>query len=934
MIRFFKTGVLICLLGVGFSSFIYAQTSGIAGVIIQKENGLSLEGATIRLVEEGVSSSSSVTGYFTLSSKIDGVVTLRVTKEGFVPSETSVSLRFGEVSKIEIALVQSSFSEIDDLSLLPTLSLENDDADFADGTGGQEISSILTASRDVFVSTASFVFSSARFRIRGYNPEYTNLSINGIPFNDAETGVAYFWQMGGLNDVLRARDINIGLAPVSYAFGELGGSSNIDLRPSRQWAQTRVSYAASNRSYRNRVMITHNTGMRKNGWAFSFSAARRWAQEGYIPGTFFDGYSYFLGAEKKINDKHSLSLVAFGAPTIRGGSSPAIQEMYDLAGTNYYNPNWGWQDGAKRNARVSNAHLPMAMLRHDYNINKKSVLTTSISYQAGRNGFGALNWDNAGDPRPDYYQKLPSFIADPELSSQLRNYLQENPDLLQIDWNNLYQVNYNNVRTVENADGIQGNSVTGRLAKYFMEERRIDNRVLNAVVLYENFISDKFTLNAGAHYRNFQGENYRLIQDLLGADFYINEDRFARIDFPNDPERWENDVDNPRKLLRKNDRFGYDYTVHIRQYNAWLQGVYKLRRWDFFASGRLSSSQYWREGNIRNGRFPENSFGASEKIDFLNYALKAGVTYKIDGRQYLFANGLQTTQAPLYRSVFISPRTRDEVNPHAKNENIQSVEGGYLFRNPVLKARLAGYFSRIRNQTTNISYFQDAGVDFDDDGEAEGGGNVNFVLYNVNKVYAGIEAAVEYAISPSLTLNAVAAVGDFYFANRPNALIILDNSSVPIAEDLLIYARNFYISRTPQQAYSLGLNYRSKKFWYANININYFAKNYLEFNPVRRTSQAVQDLEPGSEARSAILDQELLPNAMTVDLFGGKSWKIKKHFIYLNIGIGNLLNNTQFITGGYEQLRYDFAGQNPNRFPPRYFYAFGFNYFVNVAYRF
>src|SRR5690606_28779973 len=128
--------------------------------------------------------------------------------------------------------------------------------------------------------------------------------------------------------------------------------------------------------------------------AFSFSGSRRWAQEAYNPGTFFDGWSYFLGAEKKINEKHSLSLVAFGAPTVRGGISPVVQEMYDLAGTNYYNPNWGYQNGEKRNSRVSNAHLPMAILRHDFQINRRSNLVTAVSYQTGRNGFGALSWDN------------------------------------------------------------------------------------------------------------------------------------------------------------------------------------------------------------------------------------------------------------------------------------------------------------------------------------------------------------------------------------------------------------------------------------------------------------------------------------------------------------------------------------------------------------
>ncbi|MCB9178364.1 MAG: hypothetical protein H6590_02940 [Flavobacteriales bacterium] len=54
---------------------------------------------------------------------------------------------------------------------------------------------------------------------------------------------------------------------------------------------------------------------------------------------------YYLSAEHKINDKHSVSFSGFGAPIVQGRSGVAVQEAYDLAGTSYYNPNWGYQDG-------------------------------------------------------------------------------------------------------------------------------------------------------------------------------------------------------------------------------------------------------------------------------------------------------------------------------------------------------------------------------------------------------------------------------------------------------------------------------------------------------------------------------------------------------------------------------------------------------------
>ena len=56
-------------------------------------------------------------------------------------------------------------------------------------------------------------------------------------------------------------------------------------------------------------------------------------------------------------------------------------------------------------------------------------------------------------------------------------------------------------------------------------------------------------------------------------------------------------------------------------------------------------------------------------------------------------------------------------------------------------------------------------------------------------------------------------------------------------------------------------------------------------------------------------------------------------FLYLNVGVSNVLNNTEFVTGGYEQLRFDFETKNPDVFPSRYFYFFVRTYFVNLSWR-
>ena len=59
-------------------------------------------------------------------------------------------------------------------------------------------------------------------------------------------------------------------------------------------------------------------------------------------------------------------------------------------------------------------------------------------------------------------------------------------------------------------------------------------------------------------------------------------------------------------------------------------------------------------------------------------------------------------------------------------------------------------------------------------------------------------------------------------------------------------------------------------------------------------------------------------------------------FFSFTAGVTNLLNAT-VIQGGFEQLRFekaDVQATGINVFPPRYFYAYGTNFFVLGALRF
>lgn len=836
-----------------------------------------------------------------------------------------------DLGTIEMARILKSNELLAREDQIPTVVIAEDDLDGA-VSSSQDISGLLTASRDVFVSSAAFALGPLRFRIRGLDSENTQVFLNGVSVNSLENGRVFWSAWGGLNDVLRFRENHIGLEATDYALGGIGGSTILDTRASLQRRQLSVSYAASNRAYRNRIMATWSSGLLENGWAFSFSGSRRWADQGFIPGTFYDAWSYYVSIDKHLNDKHRFNLTALGAPIKRGRSSASVQELYDLAGTNFYNPFWGYQNGEVRNSRVGNTHQPIAILRHDWTISSRATLTTAVSYQFGRNGSTALEWFDARDPRPEYYRYLPSAI-DEENRDFMIDYYENNPDALQIDWDYMYNVNYESEETIENVNGIEGNDVTGRRAKYVVEDRRFDSKVFNVNTIYNHILNDQFSIQGGAGYQLYRGDNFKELVDLLGGEFYVDIDRFATFDFPNDVDAQQNDLNRPNRLITEGDRYGYDYSSTIHKGYVWGQGQLSTRRIEAFLGGELSQTRFWRTGNVQNGRFPDSSLGDSEKQEFLNYSIKTGLTYKLDSRNFLYVYGAALTRAPFFRNAFVSPRTRNQVVDGLTNEQIESVEGGYILRSPYLKARATGYYANFRNGVRTLSFFNDENVQTETSDDATTFGLVNFALTGIDKRHIGTEIAIEWKAFAGLSVSGVAALGQYIYTSRPSASIISENIADLQVTDRVVYQKNFYVPGTPQTSYSFGLNYQGKKYWFANLNLNYVNNNWMDFNPNRRTEQAVFDLEPGTPEWNNILDQEMGQGGFTLDFFGGKSFRYRGNFLFINLGVSNILNNTNIVTGGFEQLRFDFEGQNPDRFPTRYYYGFGRTFFLNLSLR-
>ena len=746
--------------------------------------------------------------------------------------------------------------------------------------------------------------------------------MNGVSLNDMESGRVYWSSWGGLNDALRNSEILNGINAAQFSFGGVGGATNMEVRASSYRPTTKLTYSLLNKSYNQRLMFTYATGEMQNGWAFTFSGSKRWAQKGYIQGTSYDAYAYFLSVEKKLNKHHSIGFVGYGAPSKRGKSSAVVQEAYDLAGSNYYNPYWGYQNGVVRNSRVSNYHKPMLMLTHYWTINEDSKLTTTASYMFGRGGGTALNWFYGNDPRPDYYRNIPSYYenTNPEYAQQLRDSWVNDVNARQLNWDMFYQANADEYAVIEDANGIEGNTYRGIRSNYIVEDRRNDSKKINITTNYLSHISDEITFSGGFDLTNYKGDRYTVVDDLLGGDFYLDINKFVDRDF-SDPSMAQSDLNHPNRIVKEGDVFGYHYTANINKYLLWSQMVFEKSKVEYYLGANVSYNQFWRTGHMRTGLFPESSYGDSKKNTFVNYGVKAGATYKFSGRHYVSANVLYETRSPHFRDSYLSARTRDEVVANLIQEKVFSADLNYVIKYPGFNARISAYYSEFNDKTWNRSFYEEQLREF-----------VSFTMTGLDQRNMGIEIGAQKELITGLKLNVVAAIGEYIYNSRPQSVTTIDNVRQPLREQT-VYLKNYHVGGMPETALSAGLDYRTSFFMYFGFDINYFDNNYLPLNPDRRTADAVAGIAPSHPDYEAILMQERLPSAFTLDANIGKSWRIDyKYYININLSVNNILNNQSVVTGGYEQYR--FSGADIDKFANKYYYMYGTTYYLNVSFRF
>jgi len=916
------------------------HTAIVTGIVHDNESRNPLSAVQVSLPKLGWVDTTDEKGKFSLENVPIGTYQLCF-KGSTVKTDTiKIIVRRNKVDLGTIHLYRPSSTKDEDFFNYPIISLA--DGDIADGIDGEElgnVSGMLTAGRDPFSTASAFSWNAFRYKGRGYEQNRYEVVINGMPMNELASGRVDWSLWSGLNDVFRNATSAYGLQQAEATYGGIGGSSYIDASASSQRKQTRLTYSLSNRVYGHRIMVTHSSGPLTNGWAYSASISKRWARQGYVPGTHYDGYSFFAAVTKKLGMKHQADLTMFGAPTERGRSSSSYMEAYQLSEDNYYNPTWGMQNGAIRNSKIQKTFQPVFILSHRYSPSARTTWNTAVGHIRGRSSTTLLDWSNAADPRPDYYQNLPRYYlhSDHPDSSTAQEYAEAFKLNSQIDWAGLYHANYMN-RTIMPGAGSAISSDSGRLSLYVVGADVVETSKWTFSTNLQHVVNDRMSVAAGLNYITESGRFFRELVDLLGGDFYLNVNSFAdRIGSGGaSNSNWYYNVNDTDPIVKQGDKYYYDYGLNLQRANVWGLIQLQYKRLDLFVGGRIGKFTVQREGYFRNGVYSmgTESFGLSRKYDFTTYNSKAGLTFKLNGRNYLFINGGISKEAPTVDQTFVSVRLRNKAVEGATLQSALTSEGGYFLRSPSMNLRLVGYITELVNTVQIQRFFY----------EGTGSANtfVNYVMKRLNKRQLGIEIGGDYKLSSTFTVTAAAHLGQHFFTNNPAVYIYNENSADTIVRRENVYISNYYLGAQPQSTYTGAFKYQSKKYWYASLSANYIDRNYVSIAAPRRSETVAEVVEYGSEDWKTLLHQERLPSAFTLDLFCGKSFLLSRMhrqlprntFLYLNIGVNNILNNKSIAVAGFENPRFDYAAGYVNKFAPKYSYAPGRNFFINVALKF
>lgn len=675
------------------------------------------------------------------------------------------------------------------------------------------------------------------------------------------------------------------------------GVTQYGLRPTyaREERSLRLSY--SEQRYRANARLSY-VGPLGKGWYAMLKGQYRTGRDRFIDGVFTEGYWLSAGLEKEFTGAGSLSFVWMRGASERGLRAWTVQETFDLIRDNLYNPLWGRFDGKQRNSRVRRDVDDVFAI--DYSFGKyKTRFSVSLSYRTGERARSGLAWWNAANPMPDYYRNLPSYYADPAVSSVIGSGWADGA-ISQVDWENMWNVNTHSTE--------EGRAV------YIADERveRIGNTqaAISGDTRLGSYDRVVYGLRGGMDRSNF----FRRAKDMLGAQYIYDYDQYLFGDMYSGEYR--NDLQRPDREVREGDRFGYDYDIRRRWTTAFAGYRYSRSRWGFYAGTDVTFSSLYREGYNEKETYPgPQSLGRSERFGFTAYNAKLSARYSPKQSHHIAVTVFAAEKEPAAENIFLAPASHNLTAAEPLNMFLWGGELKYSGQiSHAVGIDVAAYYNHSSDETEIYRHYDDLAAAY-----------VLMPLSGIEKRFMGVELGLSADITSRLRLTAGAAFNSYEYAADAIADIYTDLDLTPIVEGAVSRLKGYVCSQSPQTVFSASLRYSVPYTWSFEASFACAAGRYVSIDPSRRIAR-VAEVASSPEAWREFTEQEMLPAAWVVNLYVSRRFRLLGMDMFASVAVNNLLGRKDMIYSGYEQmrLRQDGSGVNAtwSPFPSKYAYAY------------
>ncbi|USD26397.1 TonB-dependent receptor [Flagellimonas marinaquae] len=874
------------------SAMAFAQGT-LTGTVVDGDLGGPLPGATVMVKGTRTGTSTDFDGNFTLEvNQSSG--TLVVTYIGFLKKEVA----FTSTGNIGTIILMPDAEQLGEVVVTGVMDIAKDretpvavstitSTEIVEKLGSQEFPEILRSTPSIYVTKQGGGFGDARINVRGFDQRNTAVMINGVPVNDMENGWVYWSNWAGLSDVTSAMQVQRGLGSSKLAISSVGGTINVITKAADLKEGGVISAGVGNNDYLKTTM-GYNTGLMENGLSVSAMFGRT-AGDGYVQGTPFEAYNYFVAIGYKPNDKHDFQFMVTGAPQqhFQRGYAESISN-YIRYGNNgvdpniRYNSDYGYRNGKEDTFSGNFYHKPKAMINWDWKISDKSTLSSVVYASLGRGGsIGSIGRINGNRSFSSTFKDANGHVRIDDIEA----------------WNRGVNIAaFGDSRTGYTGGGgaYQGMFVNGGDypsphdavsdgGHIFGNENGISQRSsmnshnwYGTIINFHNDVNENWSFDAGIDARMYKGIHYRRLVDLLGADVYVNNDDINNLyNFTTDTYAPTiGNIWNVFKNVDDETKIDYYNDGKVNWLGAFGQVEYKTEKISAFLQGGVSN-----QGFKRIDYFNYLDSDPEQETDWINIVggnIKGGVNYNIDEKHNVFANAGYYLKQPIFDAIFLN--YVNDINDNYQNEKILGVELGYGFRSQFFSANVNLY------RTSWSDRFLSEGVNITDpEGNLLFQGTANYD--GIEQVHMGVE--VDFTARPTsfLTFNGMLSIGDWKYNGNPIANVFDEGQNLVGQSSLIL--DGVKVDDAAQTTMRLGATVEPVENLFFDASWYHAANLYAQFDVPSFQDENSDGQPDGGDFQLKLPAYDLIDMGLSYRMALGKE---KSKYLNLRLNVNNVFN--------------------------------------------